>query len=173
MKLSMTVICNNFNKTQTVLFRKGHNDKQVDAYGRVNGILGATGLVAQRFFQRLQFHPWLEPTSCVGSPENRRNPYDECRWSLDEERPPPTDIIGGGLENISYLIEQFHSLGVRVFSQHYLMNQAGRWKNLSAAGFCCFSCTNTSLTTGCALIVRRCIKIRTFCRKNLVVLTGA
>ena len=57
----------------------------MDAYGRVRcAILGATGLVAQRFFQRLQFHPWLEPVAIIGSPETAGNPHDECLWRLDE-----------------------------------------------------------------------------------------
>ena len=109
----------------------------MDAYGRVRcAILGATGLVAQRFFQRLQFHPWLEPVAVVGSPETAGTPYDECCWSLDEERPPPTDIIIGGLENIPSLIEQFQSLGVRIIFSALPDEPAGRVeRNLSAAGF--------------------------------------
>ena len=109
----------------------------MDAYGRVRcAILGATGLVAQRFFQRLQFHPWLEPVAVVGSPETAGTPYDECRWSLDEERPPPTDITIGGLENIPSLIEQFQSLGVRIIFSALPDEPAERVeRNLSAAGF--------------------------------------
>ena len=87
----------------------------MDAYGRVRcAILGATGLVAQRFFQRLQFHPWLEPVAVVGSPGTAGTPYDECHWSLDEERPPPSDLIVAGLDNLPSLIEEFQSLGVRI-----------------------------------------------------------
>ena len=109
----------------------------MDAYGRVGcAILGATGLVAQRFFQRLQFSPLAGTGSSCRLTETAGTPYDECRWSLDEERPPPTDIIIGGLENIPYLIEQFHSLGVRIIFSALPDEPAERLeKNLSAAGF--------------------------------------
>lgn len=109
----------------------------MDAYGRVRcAILGATGLVAQRFFQRLQFHPWLEPVAVVGSPETAGTPYDECRWSLDEERPPPSDLIIAGLDNLPSLIEEFQSLGVRIIFSALPDEPAERVeRNLAAAGF--------------------------------------
>lgn len=87
----------------------------MDAYGRVRcAILGATGLVAQRLFQRLQFHPWLEPVAVIGSPETSGTSHDRCLWSLEEERPPETGLTIGGLENLDSLVEQFHELGVQV-----------------------------------------------------------
>lgn len=87
----------------------------MDAYGRVRcAILGATGLVAQRLFQRLQFHPWLEPVAVIGSPETSGTPHDGCLWSLDEERSPESGLMIGGLENLENLIENFHELGVQV-----------------------------------------------------------
>ena len=84
----------------------------MDAYGRVRcAVLGATGMVAQRFFQRLQFHPWLEPVAVIGSPETSGSAHDECLWSLDEERPPQSGLTIGGLEELDLLIEEFRDLG--------------------------------------------------------------
>ena len=109
----------------------------MDAYGRVRcAILGATGLVAQRFFQRLQFHPWLEPVAIIGSPETAGKSHDECLWSLDEERPPTSELTIGGLENLPSLIEEFHSLGVRIIFSALPDEPAARVeRNLAAAGF--------------------------------------
>ena len=109
----------------------------MDAYGRVRcAILGATGLVAQRFFQRLQFHPWLEPVAIIGSPETAGKSHDECLWSLDEERPPPSELTIGGLDNLPSLIEEFHSLGVRIIFSALPDEPAERVeRDLAAAGF--------------------------------------
>ena len=71
-------------------------------------------MVAQRFFQRLQFHPWLEPVAVIGSPETSGSAHDECLWSLDEERPPQSGLTIGGLEDLDLLIEEFRDLGVRI-----------------------------------------------------------
>ena len=109
----------------------------MDSYGRVRcAILGATGIVAQRFFQRLQFHPWLEPVAVVGSPETAGTSHDDCLWSLDEERPPPSGLTIGGLENIPSLIEDFRNLGVRIIFSALPDEPAERVeRNLAAAGF--------------------------------------
>ena len=128
----------------------------MDAYGRVRcAILGATGLVAQRFFQRLQFHPWLEPVAVVGSPETAGTPYDECRWSLDEERPPPSDLIIAGLDNLPSLIEEFQSLGVRIIFSALPDEPAERVeRDLAAAGFLVISPVSyTHLTLPTILLV--------------------
>ena len=109
----------------------------MDAYGRVRcAILGATGLVAQRFFQRLQFHPWLEPVAIIGSPETAGTSHDKCLWSLDEERPPRSELTIGGLDDLSSLIEEFRSLGVRIIFSALPDEPAARVeRSLAAAGF--------------------------------------
>ena len=87
----------------------------MDAYGRVRcAILGARGLVAQRFFQRLQYHPWLEPVAVIGSPSTSGTPYDDCLWSLEEERPDETGMTISGLEDTRALISELRDLGVRI-----------------------------------------------------------
>ncbi len=109
----------------------------MDAYGRVRcAILGATGLVAQRLFQRLQFHPWLEPVAVIGSHETRGTSHDECLWSLDEERSPESGLTIGGLENLDSLIESFQELGVQLIFSALPDEPAKQVERpLAAAGF--------------------------------------
>ena len=53
------------------------------------GILGATGMVGQRFIQLLAQHPWFEITWLAASERSQGKRYDEaCRWKLDTPLPP-------------------------------------------------------------------------------------
>jgi aspartate-semialdehyde dehydrogenase len=52
------------------------------------GILGATGMVGQRFIQLLSQHPWFEITWLAASDRSAGKPYAEaCRWKLDTPLP--------------------------------------------------------------------------------------
>jgi aspartate-semialdehyde dehydrogenase len=49
------------------------------------GVLGATGMVGQRFVSLLERHPWFELVSVAASPSSAGKPYGEAvggRWSL-------------------------------------------------------------------------------------------
>src|SRR5258706_12576304 len=47
------------------------------------GILGATGIVGQRFIQLLENHPWFEVTWLAASDRSEGRPYAEAaRWRL-------------------------------------------------------------------------------------------
>jgi aspartate-semialdehyde dehydrogenase len=47
------------------------------------GILGATGIVGQRFVQMLEDHPWFEVAWLAASDRSERRPYGEAaRWKL-------------------------------------------------------------------------------------------
>src|SRR5712671_710374 len=47
------------------------------------GILGATGIVGQRFIQLLENHPWFEVSWLAASDRSERRPYAEAaRWRL-------------------------------------------------------------------------------------------
>jgi aspartate-semialdehyde dehydrogenase len=47
------------------------------------GILGATGVVGQRFLQLLEHHPWFEPAWLAASDRSCGLPYEEAvRWRL-------------------------------------------------------------------------------------------
>src|SRR6201997_2019647 len=47
------------------------------------GILGATGIVGQRFVQMLEQHPWFEVAWLAASDRSEGRPYGEAaRWKL-------------------------------------------------------------------------------------------
>jgi aspartate-semialdehyde dehydrogenase len=54
------------------------------------GILGATGMVGQKFISRLQDHPWFEITQLAASKRSAGKPYGESiagRWAMPGEVP--------------------------------------------------------------------------------------
>ena len=52
------------------------------------GILGATGMVGQRFIQLLADHPWFKVTSLAASDTSAGRPYAEaCHWVLPTAMP--------------------------------------------------------------------------------------
>src|SRR5829696_8379132 len=52
------------------------------------GILGATGMVGQRFIQLLENHPQFEVTAVAASDRSQRKTYgDACTWRLNGEMP--------------------------------------------------------------------------------------
>ena len=55
-------------------------------------VLGATGIVGQRFVQLLQNHPLFEITALVASERSAGRPYREaCNWVLEGD--PPDDVL--------------------------------------------------------------------------------
>ncbi|HKG80283.1 MAG TPA: hypothetical protein VKA78_12705, partial [Pyrinomonadaceae bacterium] len=52
------------------------------------GILGATGMVGQRFIQLLADHPQFKVTAVAASDRSQGKPYaDACTWRLGGEMP--------------------------------------------------------------------------------------
>ncbi len=54
------------------------------------GILGATGMVGQRFISLLDGHPWFEVTTLAASPRSAGKTYEEAagpRWKMDAPMP--------------------------------------------------------------------------------------
>ena len=54
------------------------------------GILGATGMVGQRFIQSLEDHPWFEISELAASERSAGKPYEEAvegRWKLETPIP--------------------------------------------------------------------------------------
>ncbi|MCR4625908.1 MAG: aspartate-semialdehyde dehydrogenase, partial [Lachnospiraceae bacterium] len=54
------------------------------------GILGATGMVGQRFIQLLENHPWFEVAAVAASPRSAGKTYAEAvgdRWKMDTPMP--------------------------------------------------------------------------------------
>ena len=53
------------------------------------GILGATGVVGQRFIQMLEHHPWFAVAWLAASDRSEGKPYaDAARWRLKTQIPP-------------------------------------------------------------------------------------
>ena len=51
-------------------------------------VLGATGMVGQRFIQLLENHPWFEVAALAGSSRSAGKKYkDACRWYLEGDMP--------------------------------------------------------------------------------------
>ena len=49
------------------------------------GILGATGMVGQRFISLLENHPWFEVVTVAASPRSAGKTYEEAvggRWKM-------------------------------------------------------------------------------------------
>ena len=54
------------------------------------GILGATGMVGQRFIALLENHPWFEVVTVAASPRSAGKTYEEAigdRWKMDTPMP--------------------------------------------------------------------------------------
>lgn len=52
------------------------------------GILGATGMVGQRFVELLDGHPWFEVTALAASDQSAGKPYAEaCQWIVSPDMP--------------------------------------------------------------------------------------
>ena len=55
------------------------------------GVLGATGIVGQRFIQMLEFHPWFEVAWLAASDRSEGREYsDAARWRL--KTPIPASV---------------------------------------------------------------------------------
>ena len=56
-------------------------------------VLGASGLVGQRFQQRLTNHPWFELALVSGSSDTAGMSLGDLPWRLEEERPDIPDLV--------------------------------------------------------------------------------
>lgn len=60
------------------------------------GILGATGMVGQRFISLLENHPWFEVTVVAASPRSAGKTYEEAvggRWKMDTPMPEAVKML--------------------------------------------------------------------------------
>ena len=65
-------------------------------------VLGATGMVGQRFIDILSKHPWFHVTAVAASPRSAGKTYEEAvggRWKMDE--PIPGDIKDLVVKNVN------------------------------------------------------------------------
>ena len=75
-------------------------------------ILGSSGLVAQRFQQRLVNHPWFELAAVYGSPRTAGKDLADLQWHLPEPRP---DIFPIQIRSMDSLFDDLEDFEV-VFS---------------------------------------------------------
>mgnify|MGYP003728291045 CR=1 FL=1 len=66
---------------------------EVNGLHRRVAVLGASGLVAQRFQQRLAHHPWFELALVAGSPDTAGRSLGDLPWRLEEDRPELPDLV--------------------------------------------------------------------------------
>ena len=65
-------------------------DKEIDMEKLKVGVLGATGMVGQRFLSLLENHEWFEVVCVAASPRSTGKTYEEAvgdRWKLDTPMP--------------------------------------------------------------------------------------
>ena len=70
------------------------------------GILGATGMVGQRFISLLENHPWFEVVTVAASPRSAGKKYSEAvegRWKM--ENPIPAAVADLVLKNVNEVEE--------------------------------------------------------------------
>ena len=70
------------------------------------GVLGATGMVGQRFIQILHNHPWFDIQVIAASPNSKVKTYQEAmqgRWLLDE--PVPENVKDMKLKDVNNINE--------------------------------------------------------------------
>jgi aspartate-semialdehyde dehydrogenase len=70
------------------MYRKGYGEMKKEKYNV--GIIGATGMVGQRFITLLADHPWYNVTVLAASPRSAGKPYKEAvgkKWCMDTEIP--------------------------------------------------------------------------------------
>ena len=92
------------------------------------GILGATGMVGQRFISLLENHPWFEVVTVAASPRSAGKTYEEAvggRWKMDT--PMPEAVKKLVVMNVNE-VEKVASPLILIFSSRYVQrgNQSDR-----------------------------------------------
>ena len=77
-------------KRQMFALERQVKDKEIDMEKLKVGVLGATGMVGQRFLSLLENHEWFEVVCVAASPRSTGKTYEEAvgdRWKLDTPMP--------------------------------------------------------------------------------------
>ena len=77
-------------KRQMFALERQVKDKEIDMEKLKVGVLGATGMVGQRFLSLLENHEWFEVVCVAASPRSAGKTYEEAvgdRWKLDTPMP--------------------------------------------------------------------------------------
>ena len=85
------------------------------------GILGATGMVGQRFISLLENHPWFEVVTVAASPRSAGKTYEEAvggRWKMDTPMPEGVKKLGRDEDKIAHCgFTVAHQDGVPYFEE--------------------------------------------------------
>ena len=94
------------------------------------GILGATGMVGQRFISLLENHPWFEVVTLAASPRSAGKTYEEAvggRWKMDTPMPEAVKKLVvmnvNDVEHVASIEEAYAKTETPVVSN----NSAHRW----------------------------------------------
>ena len=77
-------------KRQMFALERQAKDKEIDMEKLKVGVLGATGMVGQRFLSLLENHEWFDVVCVAASPRSAGKTYEEAvggRWKLDTPMP--------------------------------------------------------------------------------------
>lgn len=77
-------------KRQMFALERQVKDKEIDMEKLKVGVLGATGMVGQRFLSLLENHEWFDVVCVAASPRSAGKTYEEAvgdRWKLDTPMP--------------------------------------------------------------------------------------
>ena len=77
-------------KRQMFVWERQAKDKEIDMEKLKVGVLGATGMVGQRFLSLLENHEWFDVVCVAASPRSAGKTYEEAvgdRWKLDTPMP--------------------------------------------------------------------------------------
>lgn len=106
------------------------------------GILGATGMVGQRFVQLLEHHPWFEIVALAASDTSAGKTYTTaCRWRLESEMPAavrqmvvePCDPRAGALAECELVFSALPADQARTVEPAFA--QAGKAVSSNASAF--------------------------------------
>ena len=81
------------------------------------GVIGATGMVGQRFITLLENHPWFQLTAVAASPRSAGKRYEDAvgsRWAMDT--PIPQEARGLVLLSAQDDVDKIASMVDFVFS---------------------------------------------------------
>ena len=86
------------------------------------GILGATGMVGQRFISLLENHPWFEVVTLAASPRSAGKTYEEAvggRWKMDT--PMPEAVKKLVVMNVNDVEKKYKAEGMLIFTPPYII----------------------------------------------------
>ena len=94
------------------------------------GILGATGMVGQRFISLLENHPWFEVVTLAASPRSAGKTYEEAvggRWKMDTPMASTVDFVFSAVDMSKDEIKAIEEAYAKTETPVVSNNSAHRW----------------------------------------------